>query len=42
MLLGALLVLGDGPLDWAFPWWVWLLAIVEDIGSTTGKIRQAK
>lgn len=42
MLLGALLVLGYGPLNWTFPWWVWTLAILTDVGGTTIKIRQAK
>lgn len=29
LLLGALLVLGFGPLAWSFPWWVWALAILD-------------
>ena len=27
MFLIALLILGYGPLDWTFPWWVWFLAL---------------
>lgn len=29
MLFAAVLVLGYGPLNWSFPWWVWCLAILE-------------
>lgn len=26
--LAAMLILAYGPLQWAFPWWVWVLCIV--------------
>lgn len=42
MLLGALLVLGYGPLNWSFPWLVWTIAILFDVGGTTVKIRKSK
>ena len=41
-MLGALLVLGYGPLDWGFPWWVWTLAILGDIGGNIAKSRHSK
>ncbi len=28
MPLVALLILAYGPLNWSFPWWVWLLAML--------------
>ena len=28
MGLAALLILGFGPLNWVFPWWVWVLVII--------------
>jgi hypothetical protein len=33
MLLTAMLLLGYGPLDWSFPWWMWALGILEGIGT---------
>ena len=29
MALMACLILAYGPLNWSFPWWVWLLAILH-------------
>lgn len=35
MMLAAMFILGYGPLDWSFPWWVWALAVLST-GSETG------
>lgn len=37
MLLAAMLVLAFGPLDWPFPWWLWILALLE-VGYITVKL----
>lgn len=29
--LAALLILGYGPLQWSFPWWVWVLCIISGL-----------
>lgn len=31
ILMTAMLVLGFGPLDWTFPWWLWVLCFVDAI-----------
>lgn len=33
MLLAALLVLGYGPLNWEFPWWVWTFGVIFQMGE---------
>lgn len=33
MLLAALLVLGYGPTNWAFPWWVWTFGVIIQMGE---------
>jgi len=37
--LVALLILAYGPLNWSFPWWVWLLCILFGGVSMTVKNR---
>jgi hypothetical protein len=41
MSVMALLILGHGPLQWSFPWWVWLLAIVHACGEGTVTVKRA-
>lgn len=31
----AMLILAYGPLDWAFPWWLWIIAFLFDGYSAT-------
>jgi len=38
--LVALLILAYGPLQWSFPWWVWVLCIL--VGSIEGGYRTRK
>lgn len=39
MALGAAIILAFGPLQWSFPWWVWLLLLLCD-GAPTVKIKK--
>lgn len=33
-MIAAMLILAFGPLDWEFPWWIWLIAIVDAISKS--------
>lgn len=42
MLLAALLVLGYGPMNWAFPWWVWAYGIILQMGENIYRVNMQK
>lgn len=49
MILGAMLILAFGPLNWVFPWWIWsvvgvahFLKACEKIDNWSEKIRKEK
>lgn len=39
MCFVALLILAYGPLNWSFPWWVWLIAFFTEGVSGSVKTR---
>lgn len=38
----ALLVLAYGPLNWSFPWWVWLIGACQSGGADIPNVLKVK
>lgn len=38
----ALLILAYGPLNWSFPWWLWVITFLFDGVATVVKVREKK